>query len=89
MVAELAPGANVIKSLNTVFASRLAEDPIKGDARRVVFVSGDDLPSKESFRALLESLGFASLDLGGLAEGSRLQQVPGGAFAGADLLRRV
>lgn len=88
LIAEMAPGAKVVKALNTVLASVLASDPEPyPKSRRVLFVSGDDVPSKEAFRALLEDIGYATIDLGGLADGSRLQQVPGGPLAGVTLLR--
>lgn len=88
LVSELAQGAKVVKALNTLIAPVLALDPEPAPRmRRVLFVCGDDLPSKDAFRAFLEQLRFATIDLGGLADGSRLQQFPGGALAGADLLR--
>jgi predicted dinucleotide-binding enzyme len=88
LVAELAPGAKVVKALNTLLAPVLALDPEPAPGmHRVVFVCGDDLPSKDAFRAFLEQLRFATIDLGGLAEGSRLQQFPGGTLAGSNLLR--
>jgi 8-hydroxy-5-deazaflavin:NADPH oxidoreductase len=37
-------------------------------------------------RGLIEAMGFAGLDLGPLAQGGKLQQVPGGVFPGRDLL---
>ena len=87
-VAELAEDAHVVKSFNTLPAAVLATDPAPSPGlRRVLFVSGDDLPSKEAFRGFAEELRFSTLDLGGLAEGSRLQQIPGGALAALNLLR--
>ena len=86
-VAELARGARVVKALNTISACRFAGDPRRAEGRRVVLVSGDDIPSKRAFQGLVEQMGFAAIDLGGLAEGGRLQQVPGGILAGVDLMR--
>ncbi|MCR2764254.1 NAD(P)-binding domain-containing protein [Microbacterium sp. zg.B48] len=87
-IAELAPAAHVVKALNTLPAAVLASDPSPApQLRRVLFVCGDDVPSKEAFRAFLEDLRYATVDLGGLAEGSRLQQVPGGTLAALNLLR--
>ncbi|WP_374007530.1 NADPH-dependent F420 reductase [Leifsonia sp. LS-T14] len=89
LVAELARGAHVIKALNTVPARTLADDPraVPG-YRRVLFLSGDDVPSKAALQSLLAQMGFAPIDLGGLAESARLQQVPGGMLAGLDLMVR-
>jgi predicted dinucleotide-binding enzyme len=51
----------------------------------VLFVSGDDLASKQTVQQLITELGYAAIDLGGLDEGGRMQQ-PGGPLAGRDLL---
>jgi predicted dinucleotide-binding enzyme len=90
IVAGLARGANLVKALNTLFAAALVRDPepVPG-LHRVLFVSGDDLPSKEAFLALLSQMRFAPVDLGSLAEGSRMQQAPGGALTGIELFRRL
>ncbi len=66
LVAELAEGAKLVKALNTLVASVLASDPEPYPGiRRLLFVCGDDVPSKETFRALLEQIGYATIDLGG------------------------
>jgi len=90
VVADLAPSANVVKALNTHFANVLLRDPepVPG-YKRVLFVCGDDIPSKEAFESLLAQMGYAPIDLGGLSEGSRMQQVPNGPLAGRDLLVRA
>jgi predicted dinucleotide-binding enzyme len=41
-IAALAPGARVVKALNTLTVPKLEADPIVNGARRVVFISGDD-----------------------------------------------
>ena len=60
------------------------DGPVKGQGKRVIFVSGDDEESKRVVKGLIESLGFAAIDLGGLVTGGRLQQA-GGPLAGLDL----
>jgi len=42
IVSELAPSAKVVKALNTLYASNLAQNPKVGEGRRFIFVSGDD-----------------------------------------------
>src|SRR6202008_4575770 len=37
IVADLVPGARVVKAFNTMFATKLAEGPRRNDARRVLF----------------------------------------------------
>ena len=84
IVARLAPGARVVKAFNSIVTARFNEGPIKGDGRRVIFVSGDDAEAKAVVKGLIERLGFAVIDLGGLVSGGRMQQA-GGPLAGLDL----
>ncbi len=86
-VARQAPGARVIKALNHLFAATLAAEPRRPEGNRVLFVSGDDHDAKKTFIELLADLGFAPIDLGGLADGGRLHQVPAGPLIGQDLVR--
>ena len=85
VVAEHAPGARVVKAFNTITMANFEKGPRQGEARRVLFVSGDDVASKQTVQHLITELGYAAIDLGGLDEGGRLQQ-PGGPLAGPDLL---
>jgi len=82
-VAELAPGARVVKALNTIFMTNFAKPPISGTLRRVAFLSGDDRSAKTTVADLLESIGFAPVDLGSLQVGGRIQAV-GAPVAGHD-----
>jgi predicted dinucleotide-binding enzyme len=86
VVAELAPGARVVKAFNSLYATNLAADPRQGPGRRVVFVSGNDKPAKNELAAILKDIGFATIDLGSLHDGGRMQQA-GGPLAGLNLLR--
>jgi len=86
LVAELAPGARVVKAFNTLSAHLLAADPAVADGQRVIFISGDDKPAKATVLSFLAALGFAGIDLGGLATGGRLQQM-GGSLALQNLVR--
>ncbi|MGN9788645.1 NADPH-dependent F420 reductase [Nonomuraea sp. ZG12] len=86
-VAQQAPGARVIKAFNHLFAATLRADPRRPEGNRVLFVSGDDQEAKAMFTTLLTGLGFAPIDLGALAGGGRLHQVPQGPLVGQDLLR--
>jgi predicted dinucleotide-binding enzyme len=84
IVAEHAPGARVVKAFNSIAMANFEKGP-KREAKRVLFVSGDDVAAKETVQALIAQLGYAAIDLGGLDEGGRMQQ-PGGPLAGPDLL---
>jgi 8-hydroxy-5-deazaflavin:NADPH oxidoreductase len=83
IVAELAPGARVVKALNSIYMSRFSEGPKVGKGRRVLFVSGDDGVAKRAVAGLLKEFGFSTIDLGSLHEGGRAQQV-GNDLAGPD-----
>lgn len=85
IVAAHAPGARVVKAFNSILMTNFAKGPTENGARRVVFVSGDDASAKRDVRGLIEGLGFAAIDLGGLDRGGRMQQGDG-PLAGKDLL---
>jgi len=87
IVADLAPGARLVKAFNTMFASKLAQGPRpRAGTRRVLFVSGDDAAAKTTVTNLIESFGFAAVDLGGLKVGGRMQEAKTAALAGPDFL---
>jgi 8-hydroxy-5-deazaflavin:NADPH oxidoreductase len=86
VVAEMVPGAKLVKAFNTLFHAILAADPREAGGRRVIFLSGDDAGAKGEVSAMIDRLGFAPIDLGRLVEGGRLQQA-GGPLAGVNLLR--
>ncbi|SHN35878.1 hypothetical protein SAMN05216311_11026 [Chitinophaga sp. CF418] len=86
VVAEYVPGANIVKSFNTLYFKILGLDPQEGKGKRVMFISGNETTSKTEVAAVIVSLGFAVIDLGTLAHGSKLQQ-PGGAVATLNLVK--
>jgi 8-hydroxy-5-deazaflavin:NADPH oxidoreductase len=87
VVADLIPGARLVKAGNTLPAEVLAADPREGSGRRVIFVSGDDASAKEEFGSVLDKIGFAVVDLGGLVAGGKLQLFPGGPLAVLNLIQ--
>ena len=86
-VAGLAPGARVVKALNTMIVPNLKADPIVNGARRVAFISADDHGAKKRVETLLESFGYSVIDLGNLRDGGLIQQA-GGPLAGRNLLEQ-
>jgi 8-hydroxy-5-deazaflavin:NADPH oxidoreductase len=86
VVADLVAPARVVKAANTLVAAVLGSDPHQADGQRVIFLSGDDRDAKSEVGALFEDAGFFALDLGGLREGGRMQQV-GAPLAGHNLIR--
>ena len=88
-LAAKLPGARVVKAFNTVHWEILRDkgDADAGDERLVVLVAGDDADAKQQVERLIEDIGFAPVDQGGLADGGRLQQ-PGAERYGKVLTLR-
>jgi predicted dinucleotide-binding enzyme len=86
VVAELLPGARVVKVANTLGAPVLAADPHESGGQRVIFLCGDDADAKSEVVRLFEDAGFFAVDLGELVAGGRMQQI-GGPLAGLNLIR--
>ncbi|AIQ11940.1 NADPH-dependent F420 reductase [Paenibacillus durus] len=86
VVSELVPGARVVKGFNTLTPAVLGSDPqIVG--RRVIFISGDDAAAKAEVTRMNDKIGFATIDLGGLADGGKLHQFPGGPLPTLNLIK--
>ncbi len=86
VVADLVTPAPVVKAANTLGAAVLGADPHEVGGQRVIFLSGDNGEAKSEVVALFEDAGFFVVDLGGLREGGRMQQV-GAPLAGHNLIR--
>jgi 8-hydroxy-5-deazaflavin:NADPH oxidoreductase len=87
IVASLAPGARVVKAVNTLPVALLASDPNSSGGRRVLFMSGDDADAKSQVAGLLSEAGFAAIDVGTLANGGALHEVPGGLLTNLNLVK--
>jgi predicted dinucleotide-binding enzyme len=87
VVADRLTGARVVKAFNTLPAPVLASDPHTNGGRRVLFVSGNDAPAKQEVAQLIDRLGFVAIDLGDFEMGRRLQEFPGGPFAGINVVQ--
>ena len=84
IVADLAPGAKVVKAFNSVPMAWISNFS-SSKPRTVLFISGDDADAKKPVHNLIEEIGYESVDLGSLAVGGRLQQL-GGPLAGIRLI---
>jgi 8-hydroxy-5-deazaflavin:NADPH oxidoreductase len=71
--ADRVPGAKLVKAFNQLPMSGLTA-PVPAGGRRVVFVSSDDETASATVAALTETLGFAAIQVGRIAEGGRLIQ---------------
>jgi predicted dinucleotide-binding enzyme len=87
VVADLVPGARVVKAFNHLRAEVLAADPRSNGGRRVLFYSGNDSTAKAEVAALIEQIGFVGIDLGSLAVGGKLAQFPGGPLPNQNLIK--
>lgn len=76
VISETIPGARIVKAFNTLWFKILESDPRQGGGNRVTFVSGDDADAKKEISEIINSLGFAAVDIGSLAH-SKLHQLDG------------
>jgi 8-hydroxy-5-deazaflavin:NADPH oxidoreductase len=83
---DLVPGARVVKALNHLDVNVLAQPEVAG-GQRVQFYAGDDADAKQAVRQLLEAIGHFPVDLGPLATGGRLSQLPFGSLAAVNFVR--
>ena len=77
IAAERVPGAKLVKAFNQLPMKALAGPLPDAVGRRVVFVSSDHEDASATVAALAESLGFAAIEVGKIAEGGRLIQARG------------
>jgi predicted dinucleotide-binding enzyme len=71
-VARLAPGAHVFKTMNQVGYQVMANAGGR-PVPPVMFVAGDEAPSKQIVMGLVSDLGFEATDCGGLASSRLLE----------------
>jgi predicted dinucleotide-binding enzyme len=89
VIASYAPGARVVKALNTVVVKWI-QDYSNKKPKTVLFLSGDDADAKQKLARALAETGFVPVDLGGLIDGGRLHQFGGPLNAlHLDLLNRM
>ena len=85
VIAQLLPGAHVVKAFNHLLAALLSNPTAEG-GKRVLFYSGDHAASKKRVAALIADLGFYGIDLGGVQQG-QLAQFPGGPLPALNLVK--
>ncbi len=77
-IAKAVPGAQIVKAFNTVFAQVLAEGADFGGGQKVsVFLASDSSAAKETARQLATSMGFETIDAGGLKNARYLEPLAG------------
>jgi 8-hydroxy-5-deazaflavin:NADPH oxidoreductase len=75
-VADVLPGARVVKAFNQLPARTLAARVPDGQGRRVVFIASDSAGASADVAKLTEALGLSAVELGKIGEGGRLIQAP-------------
>lgn len=85
IVADMVPGARLVKAFNHLPPQLLANPEAEG-GKRVLFYAGEEGEAKSQVAALIARLGFYGLDLGGLQQG-QLAQFPGGPLPGLNLVK--
>jgi 8-hydroxy-5-deazaflavin:NADPH oxidoreductase len=76
-VLKRLPGARLVKAFNTIYYDHLAKRGRKDlpvEERHAIYLAGNDLEAKRTVAHLIEEIGFAPVDTGGLREGGKLQQ---------------
>ncbi|KAM9304675.1 metalloreductase STEAP4 [Morus bassanus] len=73
-LAQLVPGAKVVKAFNTVSAWALQSGTL--DASRQVFVCGDDTKAKQMVMDIVRALGLTPLDKGSLLAAQEIENYP-------------
>lgn len=77
-IAKAVPGAEVVKAFNTVFAQMLSDGADLGNGQRIsVLVASDSERAKQTAKVLAESMGFSTVDAGGLKNARYLEAVAG------------
>lgn len=74
VISSLIPETNIVKAFNSLLAEWLDTELKIPGGKRVMFVSGDEINSKQIVIGIIKKIGFACIDLGGIKTGGSLQQ---------------
>ncbi len=83
---DFVPGARVVKAFNHILPHNLAGDPRSEGGHRVLYMAGDDAEAKAELAAIIDRTGFYRIDLGGLREGGRMIEFPGGPLPALNMV---
>ncbi|MBC8649309.1 NAD(P)-binding domain-containing protein [Pseudomonas sp. MTM4] len=77
-IAKALPGVELVKGFNTLFAQVLASGPNFANGQQgSVFLASDSARAKQTAAALAESLGWRTVDAGGLVNARYLEALAG------------
>lgn len=77
VIADLAPGAHVVKAFNHMLSTSYDEGPSVEGAPKVLFHSSDHDDAHAVAEALIQDLGYVPINLGTLVAGGALHESPG------------
>jgi len=77
VIADLAPGAHVVKAFNHMLSTSYDEGPRVDGAPKVLFHSSDHDDAHAVADALIRDLGYVPVSLGALVSGGALHESPG------------
>ena len=75
LLAQLLPGAEVVKVFNNIFSKHLLNlaRPAGAADRSYLPIAGDSATAKAAVTDFLDSIGYGAVDVGALADGWRMQ----------------
>ncbi|MNE45963.1 hypothetical protein D3C80_1402800 [compost metagenome] len=77
-IAKALPGVELVKGFNTLFAQVLASGPtFANEQQGSVFLASDSARAKQTAVALAQSLGWKTVDAGGLVNARYLEALAG------------
>ncbi|RZA30246.1 MAG: NADPH-dependent F420 reductase [Proteobacteria bacterium] len=77
-ISRAVPAAHVVKAFNTLFAQVLADGPLFANNQRgSVFVAADNDRAKQTAFSLAQSMGWKTVDAGGLVNARYLEPLAG------------
>ena len=76
-IAKAVPQATIVKAFNTLFAQVLSQGATLNGGKLPVFYASDSDSAKQSVKTLAESMGFATVDAGGLKNARYLEPLAG------------
>ncbi|WP_269199539.1 NADPH-dependent F420 reductase [Mycobacterium asiaticum] len=77
VIADLAPGAHIVKAFNHMLFSSYDEGPLVDGSPKVLFHSSDHDDAHAVAERLIKDLGYVPINLGGLVSGGALYESPG------------
>ncbi|TFD31195.1 NADP oxidoreductase [Cryobacterium cryoconiti] len=76
LLRDRLPESTIVKAFNHIYAADLTEHglPAGSPNRRALVIASDDAPAATAVTALLDSIGYDTVNVGALSEGWRIQR---------------